>query len=142
MTEFCLFRHCPGSHDCLDLQTTFASEDASTPNRTACVHICYPRQFYLGSVTLTVSFHQQSIIWNIFSWVIDIYNFKNTWCLAKIKMLHCVCGVVFAKRFLMYLWYLLIWRCYYFSALDRYTVVKKNITSVDYKSWIILLVKI
>ena len=47
------WRHCPRSHDCFDLQTTFASENASTPDRTACVHCCYPRQFSLGLVTLS-----------------------------------------------------------------------------------------
>ena len=30
-------RHCPRSHDCFALQTTFASEDASTPARTVVI---------------------------------------------------------------------------------------------------------
>ena len=53
MNEFFQVRHCPRIHDCFHLQTTFASEDASTPDRTACVHCCYPRQFSLGLVTLS-----------------------------------------------------------------------------------------
>ena len=35
--DFFLLRHCPRSHDCFHLQTTFASEDASTPDRTVVI---------------------------------------------------------------------------------------------------------
>ena len=54
--DFFLLRHCPRSHDCFHLQTTFASENAFNTRQNS----CYPRQFSLGSVT--VSFHKHCII--------------------------------------------------------------------------------